>query len=57
MRFLADIFEECGVSIVFCGHAHLYERTRPLKFKATHGISNASRNEAGYVSGDRKSVV
>lgn len=51
MRFLADIFEECGVSIVFCGHAHLYERTRPLKFKATHGISNASRNEAGYVSG------
>lgn len=25
-----NVFEECGVDMVFCGHNHLYERTAPL---------------------------
>lgn len=32
MRLLAKIFEECGVDIVFNGHAHIYERSFPMKF-------------------------
>jgi len=26
-----DIFEECGVDVVFTGHNHLYERTAPIR--------------------------
>lgn len=33
MRLLSDIFESCGVDIVFAGHAHNYQRSFPLKFK------------------------
>ncbi len=25
-----DVFEECGVDMVFCGHNHLYERNAPI---------------------------
>jgi acid phosphatase type 7 len=32
MRLLCDIFEAGGVSIVFSGHVHNYQRTYPLKF-------------------------
>lgn len=32
MRLLSDIFERNGVNVVFCGHAHFYERTYPLRF-------------------------
>ena len=32
MRQLADVFEAGGVSIVFSGHVHNYQRTYPLKF-------------------------
>jgi Calcineurin-like phosphoesterase len=35
MRLLADVFEAGGVSIVFSGHVHNYQRTYPLKFAAT----------------------
>ena len=34
MRVLADLFEQGGVSIVFSGHIHNYQRTFPLKFAA-----------------------
>ena len=34
MRLLADLFEHGGVSIVFSGHIHNYQRTYPLKFAA-----------------------
>jgi acid phosphatase type 7 len=27
----ADIFEQCGVDMVFAGHNHLYERTAPIR--------------------------
>ena len=26
-----DVFEQCGVDMVFCGHNHLYERTAPIR--------------------------
>ena len=34
MRLLSDIFERRGVSIVFSGHVHNYQRTYPLTFAA-----------------------
>ena len=34
MRLLADLFEQGGVSLVFSGHVHNYQRTYPLKFAA-----------------------
>ncbi len=51
MRFLADIFEEEGVNLVFCGHAHCYERSRPIKFKVQGGINPGARRVEGYVPG------
>ena len=35
MRLLADVFEAGGVSLVFSGHVHNYQRTYPLKFAPT----------------------
>jgi 3',5'-cyclic AMP phosphodiesterase CpdA len=35
MRLVADILERGGVSIVFSGHVHNYQRTYPLTFAAT----------------------
>ena len=32
MRLLADLFERGGVSLVFSGHVHNYQRTYPLRF-------------------------
>ena len=34
MRLLSDVFEAGGVSIVFSGHVHNYQRSYPLKFAA-----------------------
>ena len=34
MRLVSDILEQRGVDIVFNGHVHNYQRTRPLKFLA-----------------------
>jgi predicted phosphodiesterase len=34
MRLVSDILEHRGVDIVFNGHVHNYQRTRPLKFLA-----------------------
>ena len=33
-RIVADLFEEGGVDVVFCGYTHAYQRTYPLKFTA-----------------------
>lgn len=35
MRVLAPIFQRHGVQIVFSGHEHNYQRTRPLRFTPT----------------------
>jgi len=32
MRLLSDIFQECGVDIVFSGHAHNYQKSYPMLF-------------------------
>lgn len=51
MRFLSDIFESNGVSVVFCGHAHVYERSFPLRFTPDGGIARSAQLEGGYVPG------
>ncbi len=33
MRQLAPVLEEGGVDVVFAGHVHNYQRTRPLRFR------------------------
>jgi acid phosphatase type 7 len=32
MRLLAPLFERLGVDVVFAGHVHTYERSKPLRF-------------------------
>ena len=32
MRLLSPLFEECGVDVVFAGHVHNYQRSKPLRF-------------------------
>lgn len=32
MRVLSPVFEKAGVAVVFAGHVHNYQRSRPLKF-------------------------
>ncbi len=32
IRLLSDIFEQEGVDVVFSGHVHNYQRTRPIRF-------------------------
>jgi len=34
---LSPVFEQFGVDVVFTGHAHLYERTRPIRLYAASG--------------------
>jgi hypothetical protein len=38
MRVVSDLFEEAGVSLVFAGHVHNYQRTYPLTFKVADGF-------------------
>lgn len=58
MRLLADIFQRTGVDIVFAGHAHGYQRTYPLTFKANKSndepILNADGRVPGAIELDRK---
>ena len=35
MRVLSPLFEKHGVDIIFNGHEHTYQRTKPLKFSPT----------------------
>jgi hypothetical protein len=51
MRLMTDIFEECGVDIVFNGHAHLYERSYPLKFAVTPKADGSLIGTDGSVDG------
>lgn len=52
MRLLCDLFEKEHVDVVFCGHAHNYQRSFPLKFKAKtdHGVPVV--NSDGTISGE-----
>ncbi|HXW04316.1 MAG TPA: metallophosphoesterase [Vicinamibacterales bacterium] len=59
MRLISDILEHRGVDIVFSGHVHNYQRTRPLKFLATPtpertfkvGASNVVNGDFGIDQG------
>lgn len=37
MRHLSPIFERYGVDVVWCGHVHNYQRSKPLRFKPAKG--------------------
>ncbi len=53
MRLLCDIFERTGVKVVWCGHAHNYQRYFPLKFKMkTNKEGVPMMNGNGTVTGD-----
>lgn len=43
MRALTDIFQAGGVQLVFCGHVHNYQRTKPLTYDAA-GRSDKARD-------------
>ena len=48
MRLLEPIFERCGVDVVFAGHVHNYQRSKPLHFTPT---DPTKREPRGTVSG------
>jgi acid phosphatase type 7 len=52
MRLLCDLFEQGGVDIVFSGHAHDYQRTFPLTFKAKRENDRLTVNPNGTVDGE-----
>jgi hypothetical protein len=33
MRLLSNVIDRCGVDVVFAGHVHNYQRSRPMRFK------------------------
>jgi hypothetical protein len=51
MRLLSDIFERGKVDVVFSGHAHNYQRSFPLTFKAQERDGLPFANWNGTVSG------
>ncbi len=49
MRLISDILEHRGVDIVFNGHIHNYQRTRPLKFLAKPAPDRTFKVRSPYV--------
>ena len=49
MRLISDILEHRGVDIVFSGHVHNYQRTRPLKFLAMPAVDRTFKAGLPYV--------
>jgi len=47
MRLLEPIFEKYGVDVVFAGHVHNYQRSKPLRFTPVGG-----RDARGRVNGE-----
>jgi len=52
MRLLCDLFEQGGVDMVFSGHAHDYQRSFPLYFKAKREKGRTLINLDGTVDGE-----
>ncbi|MBZ0185769.1 MAG: hypothetical protein K8F91_05900, partial [Candidatus Obscuribacterales bacterium] len=52
MRLLCDIFEKEGVTAVFSGHAHNYQRSYPLKFKVKRKNGLPLEKADGIVNGE-----
>jgi hypothetical protein len=46
MRLLAPDFEAGGVDVVFAGHVHNYQRTKPLKFAPTKVVKTKAAKAA-----------
>jgi len=53
MRVLSDVFEKGSVDVVFGGHVHNYQRSRPLRFSAETRPDRLGR-VAGRFKLDRK---
>jgi predicted phosphodiesterase len=49
MRLVSDILEHRGVDLVFSGHVHNYQRTRPLKFLAKPAADRSFKSGNPYV--------
>jgi len=49
-RLFSPLFEACGVDVVFAGHVHNYQRSKPMRF--SNPVSN--RILGGLVNGDYK---
>jgi len=47
MRVIVDILQDTGVDIVFCGYAHSYQVTYPMRFTPTNKLDGPVR-AAGY---------
>lgn len=54
MRLICEELEKGGVDIVFAGHAHNYQRSYPLHFKATTGKVNRNGTVDGTIILDKK---
>jgi hypothetical protein len=53
MRLVTDILEYRGVDVVFAGHVHNYQRTRPLRFLAKPALDRTFKAAPMYaVDGD-----
>ena len=51
MRLLADVFERGGVSIVFGGHVHNYQRSKPIIFTLKPQPDGKGQGADGHVDG------
>ena len=49
MRLISDILEHRGVDVVFNGHVHNYQRTRPLTFLAKPAADRSFKSAAPFV--------
>jgi len=53
MRLITDILEQRGVDVVFAGHVHNYQRTKPLRFLAKAAADRTFRAGPMYaIDGD-----
>lgn len=50
MRLLQPTFEACGVNVVFAGHVHNYQRSKPLRFEP----GSQKPDKRGRVNGEFK---
>jgi 3',5'-cyclic AMP phosphodiesterase CpdA len=51
MRVLCPVFEKYGVDVVWSGHVHNYQRTKPLRFDPVRGLNGDFRDAKGRVEG------
>lgn len=54
LRVLSPIFEKHGVSVVFSGHCHFYERSFPLKFELKKGRAGEKLYPEGKIVLDKQ---